>query len=300
MAGIFDSLATDDPQWISSSEENAKRAELAATSAINSQSSAAADADQAKHYMELAAGAVSGVALFNERHGAVYPQKGDYTADMVGARSVTWSPGWNDITSKPDVAVKTTAQTITGLFSFNATTPNEGVGLAFGANGSELRMNNLTTDLEIMHGNSKAILGLQEDGVIFAKTSTGMKYRYYTEANPFPIASNYKLQTLAGADSIKIDASTASVFHITLDRASTNLTFAPYGGESAFRQITLLVLQDVFGDRAINWPANVKWSQDRKPQLSLDANIMDVLTLASYDSGNTWLGFFNGGWFNMN
>jgi len=41
-------------------------------------------------------------------------------------------------------------------------------------------------------------------------------------------------------------------------------------------------VQDVFGDRAINWPLNVKWSQDRKPQLSLEANIMDGLTLASY------------------
>lgn len=109
-----------------------------------------------------------------------------------------------------------------------------------------------------MHGNSKAILGLHEDGIIFAKTST------------------------------------ASVFHITLDRVSTNFIFPPYGGEAAFRQITLLVLQDVFGDRAINWPSNVKCSQHRKPQLPLETNTMDVLKLASYEDGNTWSGFFNG------
>lgn len=300
MAGIFDFLASDDPEWLSSSEENAKRAEIAADNAQASAGSANNSAEEAKHYVELAAGVVSGVALFNERSGLVYPQSGDYTAAMVGARESTWLPTWNDISSKPNVAISSNPTSVTGLWTFTGTTPNEGVGLRFGNNNSEIRVSNLTSDIEIMHGDSKAILGLQADGVIFAKTSTGTKYRYYTEANPFPIASNYKLSTLPGAASITINATDASVFHITLDRVTTNLTFPSFNGEPSFRQITLLVLQDAFGARTISWPSNVKWSQGRAPQLSLGANIMDVLTLASYDNGVTWLGFFNGGWFNMN
>lgn len=42
-------------------------------------------------------GEPAGVASFNGRSGAVTPQKGDYTAAMVGARPDTWTPTAADI-----------------------------------------------------------------------------------------------------------------------------------------------------------------------------------------------------------
>lgn len=43
----------------------------------------------------------SGVSSFNGRTGAVTPQEGDYTAEMVGARSITWMPTPYDIDALP-------------------------------------------------------------------------------------------------------------------------------------------------------------------------------------------------------
>lgn len=39
----------------------------------------------------------AGVSSFNGRSGAVTPQAGDYTADMVGARPDTWTPTAADV-----------------------------------------------------------------------------------------------------------------------------------------------------------------------------------------------------------
>ena len=45
---------------------------------------------------------------FNSRTGAVSPQEGDYTADMVGARPDTWTP------SAADVGAVPTSRTVNG------------------------------------------------------------------------------------------------------------------------------------------------------------------------------------------
>ena len=43
----------------------------------------------------------AGVTSFKERTGAVTPQEGDYTADMVGARPATWTPTASDVGAIP-------------------------------------------------------------------------------------------------------------------------------------------------------------------------------------------------------
>ena len=50
----------------------------------------------------------AGVTSFNSRTGAVTPQEGDYTADMVGARPDTWTP------SAADVGAVPTSRTVNG------------------------------------------------------------------------------------------------------------------------------------------------------------------------------------------
>ena len=50
----------------------------------------------------------TGVTSFNSRTGAVTPQEGDYTADMVGARPDTWTPSASDVGAVP------TSRTVNG------------------------------------------------------------------------------------------------------------------------------------------------------------------------------------------
>lgn len=50
----------------------------------------------------------TGVTSFNSRTGAVTPQEGDYTADMVGARPDTWTPTASDVGAVP------TSRTVNG------------------------------------------------------------------------------------------------------------------------------------------------------------------------------------------
>ena len=50
----------------------------------------------------------TGVTTFNGRTGAVSPQTGDYTADMVGARPNTWTPSAEDVGAVP------TSRTVNG------------------------------------------------------------------------------------------------------------------------------------------------------------------------------------------
>lgn len=65
----------------------------------------------------------TGVTSFNGRTGAVTPQEGDYTADMVGARPDTWTP------SAADVGAVPTSRTVNGkALSSNITLNASDVG----------------------------------------------------------------------------------------------------------------------------------------------------------------------------
>ena len=52
----------------------------------------------------------AGVTSFKGRTGAVTPQEGDYTADMVGARPSTWTPTASDVGAVPNPSGGTTGQ----------------------------------------------------------------------------------------------------------------------------------------------------------------------------------------------
>lgn len=65
----------------------------------------------------------TGVTTFNGRSGAVTPQTGDYTAEMVGARPSTWTPSADDVGAVP------TARTVNGkALSADITLDAEDVG----------------------------------------------------------------------------------------------------------------------------------------------------------------------------
>lgn len=80
-----------------------------------------------------------GVTSFNGRTGAVTPQTGDYTADMVGARADTWTPSAEDVGARPDTwtptasdvgAVPTTRTINSKPLSSNITLTADDVGAA--------------------------------------------------------------------------------------------------------------------------------------------------------------------------
>lgn len=65
----------------------------------------------------------TGVTTFNGRTGAVIPQEGDYTAEMVGARADTWTPSAEDVGAVP------TTRTVNGhALSANVTLDADDVG----------------------------------------------------------------------------------------------------------------------------------------------------------------------------
>ena len=55
----------------------------------------------------------TGVTTFNGRTGHVTPKTGDYTAEMVGARSNTWTPNAADVGAMPAVSGGTEGQVLT-------------------------------------------------------------------------------------------------------------------------------------------------------------------------------------------
>lgn len=67
----------------------------------------------------------TGVTTFNGRTGAVTPQSGDYTAEMVGARPSTWTPSAEDVGAVP------TSRTVNGKpLSENISLTADDVGAA--------------------------------------------------------------------------------------------------------------------------------------------------------------------------
>nr|WP_325301893.1 hypothetical protein [uncultured Dysosmobacter sp.] len=88
----------------------AKSEQAAQTASAASQSWAAGgtgtrpdeETNNAKYWAGVAEKAAGGgVTSFNGRAGVVTPQKGDYTAEMVGARPDTWTPGAADVNAVP-------------------------------------------------------------------------------------------------------------------------------------------------------------------------------------------------------
>jgi hypothetical protein len=78
----------------------------------------------------------------------------------------------------------------------------------------------------------------------------------------------------------------------TLD---ANCTFTFTGATNGVGcSFTLILTQDVVGNKTITWPVSVKWSQATPPTLSTTANAVDILTFMTVDGGTIWYGFFAG------
>lgn len=70
----------------------------------------------------------------------------------------------------------------------------------------------------------------------------------------------------------------------------------PTNNTDVAHQITLLIKQGT-GANKIKWGEVIKWNNSREPVLSYLKDKIDIITLLTIDSGTTWMGFYNGGWF---
>lgn len=104
------------------------------------------------------------------------------------------------------------------------------------------------------------------------------------------------VETLVTDDSgaaLDLDASTATVFEITLTGSPT-FTFSGAVAAGSVSAFTLVLVQDATGSRTVTWPASVTWAGGTAPTLSTAAAAVDVLTFFTTDGGTTWRGFTGG------
>lgn len=86
------------------------------------------------------------------------------------------------------------------------------------------------------------------------------------------------------------DLSAANVFDITLAASSTALAFSNPPASGLAFSFTVIVRQDATGNRALTYPASVKFPNGSSPTLATGAGKVDVLTFFTVDGGTTYFG----------
>ena len=99
--------------------------------------------------------------------------------------------------------------------------------------------------------------------------------------------------TISGTNVLTIDATVASVFTVTLDKAITtyNVTL-PTSSRSI--TLTFLFTNTTGSSHTINWPSNTKWPGGTSPTMTTIQNATDIISLSTVDGGSSWYGFLGG------
>ncbi|AEK81928.1 hypothetical protein [Salmonella phage 7-11] len=106
----------------------------------------------------------------------------------------------------------------------------------------------------------------------------------------------YRDRTITGT-TVEIGPLAGSVQRLTLNSSTTTVTIGSFSdGPDKARQLTLLIKQGT-GSNKVVWPSSIRWNNNRAPVLSYLTGRVDVITLLTYNSGASWYGFYNGGWF---
>lgn len=101
----------------------------------------------------------------------------------------------------------------------------------------------------------------------------------------------------ANGQTVTLEMTNGSIQKLILLSSNTTVELnTPAGEENLCRQLTLM-LQQGTGSNKVTWPSYIKWNNGRTPTLSYDINKIDIVTLLTKDSGASWFGFYNGGWF---
>lgn len=98
-----------------------------------------------------------------------------------------------------------------------------------------------------------------------------------------------KIHNIQAANGLAIiDLEEANIFRLTLRQPVTNITFDNLPDNNYSYSCTLIFVQDEFGNRKVVFPENVYWSFNEKAILSRKAGYADVITLMTFDGGETY------------
>jgi len=98
---------------------------------------------------------------------------------------------------------------------------------------------------------------------------------------------------ISGSNVLTIDATSASVFTIALDKNITtfNITL-PTSSRSV--TLTFIFTNADNSQYTITWPANTKWPNGTSPTMTSTQNNSDVISLSTVSGGSSWFGFTGG------
>lgn len=108
---------------------------------------------------------------------------------------------------------------------------------------------------------------------------------------------NYKEQTVTTnitAGVLTIDLNQGNIFLVTLNSNITTLNITNIDNTVNRSQGFTLILTSDGNNRTIQWPVNIKWSNNSSPVLTNSNSKIDVLSFISIDNGTSWLGFVGG------
>ena len=168
----------------------------------------------------------TGVTSFKGRTGAVTPQEGDYTADMVGARPSTWTPTASEVGAVP------TSRTVNGkALSSNITLDADDVGALdqTSADARYLRLSGgtMTGDINLNQKN----LVFDSKGKIRLKHETG-NYRENSVTFRYAGTGAVQLKNISNPDDLTDAANKAYVDALKPNRLTVTLSASGWSGNS--------------------------------------------------------------------
>lgn len=227
----------------SSASSSASAAATSASNAKTSETNAASSAEAAAKSAAEASGAITGVATWNSRSGAVKPQSGDYTADMVGALSKDSVTSTYSATGTAPVNGTAVASAISGKSDLASTVKSISISgttvtVTFGDNTTKTyttqdtntTYSNATTSAAgLMSASDKSKLNGIATGATKVTVDSAL-----SSSSTNPVSNSVIYTSLAG----KANASTVETMQSTLTTVYNEVTARPVTRRLATKSLT--------------------------------------------------------------
>lgn len=106
------------------------------------------------------------------------------------------------------------------------------------------------------------------------------------------------VKALSANTDLTVPVNDAEFFDITLNAPSCVIrldSFLRLTSAKIVRKVDLMLTQGS-GANKVAWADSIRWAHGRVPVLSFERGYSDMVTLVTLDEGDTWIGFFTGGW----
>ena len=105
-------------------------------------------------------------------------------------------------------------------------------------------------------------------------------------------------KSMSATDNLTIPVNDADFFDVTLNETLCVIrldNFLRVNGPRIVRKVDVMLTQGTGANR-VQWADTIRWAYGRPPLLSFERGYSDMVTLLTLDDGDTWIGFFSGGW----